>query len=125
MLAQSLSGVRLFAIPWTVACQTPLSMEFSRQKFWNELPFPPLGDSPDLEIEPMSLALAGGFFTTVSPGKPGHATKGDGSSFSLTSLSVSKSVFPSSVARKPYHFKGMRTKVILLLHWACFLKSRI
>ena len=65
MLAQSLSGVRLFAIPWTVACQTPLSMEFSRQKFWNELPFPPLGDSPDLEIEPMSLALAGGFFTSI------------------------------------------------------------
>ena len=53
--------------PWTVAQQTPLSMEFSRQEYWNGLPFPPLGDLPDPGIKPASLAspaLAGGFFTT-------------------------------------------------------------
>jgi len=55
--------------PWTVA---PLSMQFSRQEYWNELPFPPPGDLPDPEFEPKcpaSPALAGGFFTTEPPGE--------------------------------------------------------
>ena len=45
-------------------------MEFSRQEYWSELPFPPPGDLTHPGIEPMSPALAGGFFTTsplVSP----------------------------------------------------------
>ena len=57
------SCVRLFATPWTVALQAPLSMGFSRQEYWNGLPFPP----PDPGIEPKSIrspALARGFFTT-------------------------------------------------------------
>ena len=37
---ESLSCVRLFAIPWTVVCQAPLSMGFSRQNYWGGLPFP-------------------------------------------------------------------------------------
>ena len=52
---------------WTVACQAPLSMEFSRQEYWSGLPFPPAGDLADPGIEPTSLtspALAGRFFTT-------------------------------------------------------------
>ena len=56
------------ATPWTVACQTPLSMGFFRQAYWNGLPGPPPGNLPDLEIEPESLtspALAGVFFTTA------------------------------------------------------------
>ena len=58
--------VQLFATPWTVALQVPLSMGFSRQGYWSGVPCP----SPDLPnpgIEPMSLmspVLAGGFFTT-------------------------------------------------------------
>ena len=59
--------------PWTVTRQVPPSMEFLRQEYWSGLSFPPLGDLPDPGIEPvslMSLALAGGFFTTESPGKP-------------------------------------------------------
>ena len=56
--------------PWTVACQAPLSMEFSRQEYWSGLPFPPPEDLPDPGIEPVSPALAGGFFTTEAPGKP-------------------------------------------------------
>ena len=51
---------------WTVALQAPLSMGFSRQEYWNELPFPPPGDRPDPGIELTSLlspALAGRFFT--------------------------------------------------------------
>ena len=51
---------------WTVACQAPLSMGFSRREYWSGLPCPPPGDLPDPGIKPMSLstALAGGFFTT-------------------------------------------------------------
>ena len=56
------------ATPWTVAHQAPLSMEFSRQEYWSGLPFP--GALPYPEIEPLSPALADGFFTTESPGKP-------------------------------------------------------
>ena len=62
-----LSCVRLFVTPWTVAHQSPLFMGFPREEYWSGLPFPSLGDLPDPEVEPMSLAspaLAGGFFTT-------------------------------------------------------------
>ena len=53
-----------FAIPWTVAHQAPLSLEFPRQEHWSGLPFPSLGDFPDPGIEPVSPALADGLFTT-------------------------------------------------------------
>ena len=46
-----LSCVLLFATPWTVACQVPLSMEFSRQEYWSGLPFPSPRDLPNLEIK--------------------------------------------------------------------------
>ena len=65
--AQSLSRVRLFATPWTVAHQAPLSTGFSRQGCWSGLPYPPPGDLPDPKIKSTSLtspALAGRFFTT-------------------------------------------------------------
>ena len=63
------SAVQLFAAPWTVACQAPLSRGFSRQEHWNALPFPSSGDLPDPGIEPTSPALAGGFFTLLPPEK--------------------------------------------------------
>ena len=59
--------VQLFATPWIVACQAPLSMGFSRQEHWSGFPCPPPGDLPNPGIEPVSLkspALTGGFFTT-------------------------------------------------------------
>ena len=52
------------ATPWTVACQAPLSMEFSRQEYWSGLPFPPPGDLPDPGIEPRSPALQEDSFTS-------------------------------------------------------------
>ena len=55
--------------PWTIASQAPLSMGFPRGEYWSGLPFPSPGDFPDPGLEPMSPALAGGFFTTESPGK--------------------------------------------------------
>ena len=63
----SLSRVRLFATPWTVALQAPLFTEFPRQEYWSELSFPPPRDLPHAWIELASLAspsLAGSFFTT-------------------------------------------------------------
>ena len=62
-----LSCIQLFAIPLAAACQAPLSMEFSRQEYWSELP--PPGDLPDPRIKPASLALVGRFFTTMPPGR--------------------------------------------------------
>ena len=70
VVVQSLSHIQLFAIPWTVACQAPLSMGFPRQEYWSGLSFPSPGDLPNSGIEPASPALADGFFTTEPPGKP-------------------------------------------------------
>ena len=67
MHSSHFSRVRLFATPWTVAHQAPLSMGFSRQGYWSGLPSPPPGALPDPGMGPVSLtspALAGGFFTT-------------------------------------------------------------
>ena len=50
--------------------QAPLSMGFSRQEYWSGLPFAPPGDLPDPRMEPGSPAMAGGFFTTESSGRP-------------------------------------------------------
>ena len=54
---KSLSHVWLFKTPWTVAYQIPPSMGFSRQEYWNGLPFPSPGDLPDPGIEPRSPIL--------------------------------------------------------------------
>jgi len=64
-------------MPWTVACQAPLSMEISRQKYWRGSPFPSPGDLPYPGVEPASLvspALAGRYLTSAPPGEPhfGH-----------------------------------------------------
>ena len=55
--SESVSCFSLFATPWTVAHQTPPSMEFSRQEYWGGLPFPSPGNLPDPGIEPRSPVL--------------------------------------------------------------------
>ena len=65
-----LNHVRLLVTPWTVACQAPLSMEFSRKEYWSGFPFPSPGDLPHLGSEPGSPALQSDFFTTEPPGEP-------------------------------------------------------
>ena len=52
------SHVQLFATPWTIAHQIPLSMGFSRQDYWSGLSFPSLRDLPDPGTEPTSLKSA-------------------------------------------------------------------
>ena len=72
---KSLSRVRLFATPWTVAYQAPPSMGFSRQEYWSGLPFPSPGDLPDSEIEPGSPTLQADALTSQPPGKPIFSSK--------------------------------------------------
>ena len=67
---KSLSRVQLFATPWTVACQAPPSIGFSRQECWSGLPFPSPGDLPDPGIEPRSRALWADALLSEPPGKP-------------------------------------------------------
>ena len=67
---KSLSHVRLFATPWTVAHQAPLSMGFSRQEYWSGLPFPSPGDLPNPGIKPRCPSLQADALTSEPPGKP-------------------------------------------------------
>ena len=78
--------------PWTVACQAPLSMEFSRQEYWNRLPFPsPKGDLPtnlpNPGIEPRSPALQADSLPAEPQGKPKNT--------GVNSLSLLQQIFPA------------------------------
>ena len=66
---KSLSRVRLFATPWTIAYQAPPFMGFSRQGYWSGLPFPSPGDLPDPGIEPRSPTLWAGALPSKPPEK--------------------------------------------------------
>ena len=86
--------VWLFSAPWTLAHQTPLSMEFYRKEYWNGLPLPTPGDLPNPGIEPkspMSTPLAGRFFTTN--------TIWEGS---LNSQQLFKCIVPTNKHKKSY-----------------------
>ena len=75
-LPSCFSRLQLFATPWTIAQQAPLSMGFPRQDYWSGLPCPSPGDLPDPGIEPASPALADGFSTTETPGRPKRGSRG-------------------------------------------------
>ena len=66
----SLSRVRLFATPWTVAHQALLSMGLSRQEYWSGLPFPSPGELPDPGIKPVSPELHTDSLPSEPSGKP-------------------------------------------------------
>ena len=65
-----LGRVWLFATPWKLACQAPLSMEFPRLEYWSGLPFPPPGDLTDPGVEHGFPALQAGSLLSEPPGKP-------------------------------------------------------
>ena len=67
------SHVQLFVTPWTIAYQPPPFMEFSRQEYWNGLPFPSPGDLPNLGIAPGSPALQADSLPSEPPGEPTEA----------------------------------------------------
>ena len=67
------SCIRLFATPWIIAHQAPLSMGFSRQEYWSGLPLPPLGIFPTQGSNPCLLSLLHwqeGSSPLALPGKP-------------------------------------------------------
>ena len=65
---KSLSHIRLFVTPWTVAHQASPSMEFSRQEYWSGLPFPSSGNLPHPGIKPKSPALQADALPSEPPG---------------------------------------------------------
>ena len=69
-VCQLLSSVLLFAIPWTVARQAPLSTGLYRHEYWSEWPFPSPGDLLNPGIEPMSPELQADSLPSEAPGKP-------------------------------------------------------
>ena len=96
-----------FATVWTVARQALLSMRFSRQEYWSGLTCPPPGDLPNPGIaraSPGSLALAGGFFTTESPGKPAD--------YSGNLYFISSQMFCASFS---FFFKFLTADIMMLL----------
>ena len=83
--------VQLFANPQTEAHWAPLPIEFSRQKYWNGLPFPTPGNLPDPGIEPMSPVsptLGGRVFTAEPPGKPPCWFKKEGAFWRVVLIKV-------------------------------------
>ena len=75
---KSLSRVRLFATPWTIAYQASQSIGFSRQEYRSGLLFPSPGDLPYPGIEPGSPALQVDALSSEPPGKPLSAAKDSG-----------------------------------------------
>ena len=74
-LYQSTYTITLFVMPRTVAHQAPLSLEFSRQEYWSELPFPSPEDLPNPGIEPRSPALQADSLPSEPSGKPHTITR--------------------------------------------------
>ena len=75
ILYYALSSIPLFVIPWTVAPQAPLSMEFSRHEYWSGLPCPLPGGLLNPEMNPRLLHLLhgqAGSLPLVPPGKPSY-----------------------------------------------------
>ena len=97
---------------WTAAHQAPLSMGFSRQQYWSELPFPPPGDLPNSGIKPVSPALAGRFFPPEPPGKP-YATAKLTQHMHLSQEMVESQSLKVNVGPwKDNGFWGLRKKVV-------------
>ena len=69
LMLSHFSHLHLFATPWTIVLQAPLSMRFSRQEHWNGLPFPSPGDLPDPGIKPKSPALQADSLPSDPPGE--------------------------------------------------------
>ena len=96
----SVSRVRLFATPWTVAGQAPLSMGFSRQEYWSGLPFPSPGDLPNPGTEPWSPAWQADALSSEPPGNSSST------SFKIFYIQLFQHCFPknfSLIIKLPLH----------------------
>ena len=102
MCTQSFSHVQFFVTLWTVACQAPLSMGFSRQEYWSGVPYPPPWALSNPGIEPMSsvyLPWICEFFITETPGKPVRAHSILSNSLRSHGLQHARPPCPSPTAR--------------------------
>ena len=96
----------------TVACQAPLSTGFPRQEHWSGLPFPPPEDLPDPEIEPVSPASAGGFFTDGPSGKPNINGK------KALKLEINPRCLSKRLKRKKKSvFKNVLLSILSIIYW--------
>ena len=82
-----LSHVQLFGIPWTIACQAPLSMEFFRLEYWSGYLVPSPKDLPNPGLKPRSLILQADSLLSEPPQKPKNTEVG--------SLSLLQGIFPT------------------------------
>ena len=112
----TLSHVQLFATPWTVARQGPLSMEFPRQEYWSGLPFPSPGGIPDPGIKPMSPvspAWAGGSLPLYHLGSQWVCVLNGFSTPLLSAISLSKEKLGSSCTSYRLEMKGKELEAYL------------
>ena len=107
---KSLSRVRLYATSWTVACQAPPSMGFSRQEYWSGLPFPSPRDLPDPGNEPRFPPLRADSLLSEPPGKPYNNLKKKSSKASI----LWHSAFFMAQLSYPYTTTG---KIIAVTIW--------
>ena len=106
------SHIWLFAIPWTVARQAPLSLGFSRQEYWNalpcrspDLPYPGIEpESPALQADSLLLSHQGSPTICIRPRFKGHNWKWDGNQGKGSKgCYLFKSLFKDTHAKCPYH----------------------
>ena len=106
---KSLSCVQFCATPWTVAYQSPQSMGFSRQEYWNGLPFPSSVDLPDPGIEPRSPALQ----ADALPSEPVYRRTSQVALWSRIRLQCRRLWFDPWVGKIPWRRKWHPTPVFM------------
>ena len=92
MIVDIINYVWLFVTPWTVVCQAPLSMGFSRQEYWSGLPCSPPGDLSNSWIEPGSPTLQVDYLPSESSGKPKNTEVG--------SILLLQGIFPTQKLKR-------------------------
>ena len=114
---KSLSRVRLFATPWTVAYQAPPSMGFSRQEYWSGLPFPSPRDLPNPGIKPRSPEFQADALTSEPPGKPQYNTYSNAQILYEMSSSINRDICLSSsnIETMPLQAGSQRVNAYLLV----------
>ena len=126
---KSLSHVRLFATPWTVAYQAPLSMGFSRQEYWSGVPFPSPGDLPDPGIKPGLLHCRQTLYQlSYHCASPIHCKADVSSAFRAISpcfLLYSISGLPSFSDQKKHYMPTLSSWVHLLSRSPVYLLSSV
>ena len=118
---KSLSRVWLFATPWIVAYQALPSMGFSRQEYWNGLPFSSPGDLPNPGIEPGSPALQTDALLSEPPGKQWYCTLNRlqcKSNFYMNweTKNLCNLLYFSNLEQSPHYLRGTPACILVLFH---------